>query len=90
MQVDPIGLQVDAFDQQFNDAGLLVISEAAVANRRVDFAIWSDALQPVMGNPLLVEVKGGAPGHGCPTEGCAAALRGDLRCRNWLGIVTLW
>jgi hypothetical protein len=58
MQVDPIGLQVDAFDQQFNDAGLLVISEAAVANRRVDFAIWSDALQPVMGNPLLVEVKG--------------------------------
>jgi len=39
-------------------AGVDVISEAAVANRRVDFAIWSDALQPVMGNPLLVEVKG--------------------------------
>jgi hypothetical protein len=39
-------------------AGVDVFSEAAVANRRVDFAIWSDALQPVTGNPLLVEVKG--------------------------------
>jgi hypothetical protein len=39
-------------------AGVEVISEAAVSDRRVDFAIWSDALQPVTGNPLLVEVKG--------------------------------
>ena len=40
-------------------AGVDVISEATgFSNRRVDLAIWSDALQPVMGNPLLVEIKG--------------------------------
>ena len=39
-------------------AGVDAISEATVADRRVDMAIWSDALQPVIGNPLLVEVKG--------------------------------
>jgi hypothetical protein len=37
--------------------GVDVISEATIRNRRVDLALWSDALQPIMGNPLLVEVK---------------------------------
>jgi hypothetical protein len=39
-------------------SGVDVISQVAISNRDVDLAIWSDALQPTMGNPLLVEVKG--------------------------------
>jgi hypothetical protein len=42
-------------------AGVDVISQAAVSDRRVDLAIWYDALQPITGNPLLVEVKGRLP-----------------------------
>jgi hypothetical protein len=34
-----------------------VIAEATVGDRRVDLAIWSDPLQQVVGNPLLVEIK---------------------------------
>jgi hypothetical protein len=38
--------------------GIDEISEGTASNQRVDLAVWSDALQPIMGNPLLVEVKG--------------------------------
>ncbi|MEI9407647.1 hypothetical protein [Mesorhizobium salmacidum] len=39
-------------------AGVELLSEFATgASRRADLAIWSDALQPIMGNPILVETK---------------------------------
>lgn len=34
-----------------------VIAESKVKDIGVDFAIWSDELEPFMGNPLIVEVK---------------------------------
>jgi hypothetical protein len=44
-----------------DDSGVEVISESegsrGRADRGIDFAIWSDALQPFVGNPLLVQVK---------------------------------
>lgn len=34
-----------------------VISEARVGKGRADLAVWSDALEPYVGNPLILEVK---------------------------------
>ena len=39
------------------ESGVDVISESPNRDKSADLAIWSDALQPVFGNPLLVEVK---------------------------------
>jgi Restriction endonuclease len=39
------------------EGGVTVLSTAYGADRGVDLAIWSDALQPYVGNPLLVEIK---------------------------------
>jgi hypothetical protein len=39
------------------DSGVDVLAEQGVNDRRVDLAIWSDELQPFVGNPLLVEIK---------------------------------
>ena len=39
------------------ESGVDVISEARTIRQTADFAIWSDALQPFVGNPLLIEVK---------------------------------
>jgi hypothetical protein len=39
------------------NSGVEVIAEQAMKGRHVDLAIWSDALQPFVGNPLLVEIR---------------------------------
>ncbi len=39
------------------ESGVDVISEAPNISESADLAIWSDALQPLVGNPLLVEIK---------------------------------
>jgi hypothetical protein len=39
------------------DGGVDVLSTKPGANQGADLAIWSDALQPDVGNPLLVEIK---------------------------------
>lgn len=39
------------------ESGVDVISEASNIGEAADLAIWSDALQPIVGNPLLVEIK---------------------------------
>lgn len=39
------------------DAGTDVVVESHEHERGADLAVWSDALQPFVGNPLLVEVK---------------------------------
>lgn len=39
------------------EAGVEALAETNVDDRRVDLAIWSDGLQPIVGSPLLVEVK---------------------------------
>jgi hypothetical protein len=38
-------------------SGLNLVVESETQGRRVDIAVWSDALQPYVGNPLLIEVK---------------------------------
>lgn len=44
--------------QALRQSGVEVVSEFATDDgRRADIAIWSDALDPIIGNPLLVEVK---------------------------------
>jgi hypothetical protein len=42
------------------DAGFIVASPAEVKDRGADFAVWADELQSTLGNPLLVQVKGGS------------------------------
>jgi hypothetical protein len=38
--------------------GVDVIAESPnIGGREADLAIWSDALQPLVGNPLLIEIK---------------------------------
>jgi hypothetical protein len=39
------------------ESGVDVIAEAPGLRERFDLAIWSDALQPLVGNPLLIEIK---------------------------------
>jgi hypothetical protein len=43
--------------EALQSAGTDVVSEASNPEFRADIAVWSDALQPLMGNPLLIEVK---------------------------------
>jgi hypothetical protein len=38
-------------------SGVDVIAEHPGADRGVDLAIWSDPLQPLLGNPILIEIK---------------------------------
>ncbi len=38
-------------------AGVEAVSESPQPNVGADIAVWSDALEPLVGNPLLVEVK---------------------------------
>ena len=44
-------------NELLNDCGVEVVSQAPVAKKMVDFAVWSDELEPTIGNPLLIEVK---------------------------------
>lgn len=40
------------------NSGAEIVSESPTSNdQRADIAVWSDALQPFVGNPLLIEVK---------------------------------
>jgi hypothetical protein len=39
------------------ESGVDVISAAPDIRERADLAIWSDVLQPFVGNPLLIEIK---------------------------------
>ncbi|WP_437324943.1 hypothetical protein [Sorangium sp. So ce381] len=41
----------------FTDAGIEAKSNARIGPREIDLAIWSDALEPYLGAPVLVEVK---------------------------------
>jgi hypothetical protein len=43
-------------------SGADIVSEASSPELRADIAVWSDALQPFVGNPLLIEVKSGFRG----------------------------
>ncbi|CAN7680752.1 hypothetical protein LJR235_005378 [Pararhizobium sp. LjRoot235] len=40
------------------ESGLEAVSESKHNDRRFDIAVWSDELQPFVGNPLLIEVRG--------------------------------
>jgi hypothetical protein len=43
--------------QALRGAGADIVSEASNPDLGADIAVWSDALQPFIGNPLLIEVK---------------------------------
>ena len=46
-----------AVGRALRGAGTDVISEAHSTRPAADLAVWSDALQPFVGNPLLIEIK---------------------------------
>ena len=39
------------------DAGVEAVIESQIHNERIDIAIWSDSLQSLYGNPIIVEIK---------------------------------
>lgn len=43
--------------QALRESGADIVSEATNSELGADMAVWSDALQPFVGNPLLIEVK---------------------------------
>lgn len=43
--------------EALRDSGVEIVSEASNPDLGADIAVWSDALQPFVGNPLLIEVK---------------------------------
>jgi hypothetical protein len=43
--------------EALREAGVDVLATSRGRNQGADLAIWSDALQPFVGNPLLVEIK---------------------------------
>jgi hypothetical protein len=43
--------------EALQSSGAEVVAEAPNPELRADLAIWSDALQPFVGNPLLIEIK---------------------------------
>jgi hypothetical protein len=43
--------------EAIRESGVEVVSEQQAMDKGVDLAIWSDALQPLIGNPVLVEIK---------------------------------
>jgi hypothetical protein len=43
--------------QALRGSGVDIVSEASNPDLGADIAVWSDALQPFVGNPLLIEVK---------------------------------
>ncbi|HEY2033309.1 MAG TPA: restriction endonuclease [Rhizomicrobium sp.] len=42
-------------------SGVEVVSESPETSARADLAVWSDAFQPSIGNPLLIEIKRALP-----------------------------
>lgn len=62
-------------------AGIDVISEVPTTKHVADLAVWSDALQPFVGNPLLIEIKAHMSGpdplrHAAQQLAAAMAARG--------------
>ena len=43
--------------QVIQEAGIEIVVEAPLGDRRVDLAVWSDVFQEIFGHPLLIEVK---------------------------------
>ena len=53
-----LGAQLEALvADALREAGVDVLTESPRRDQGADLAIWSDALQPFVGNPLLVEIK---------------------------------
>ncbi len=44
-------------EQALREAGVEALASEPGNDRGVDLAVWSDALQPSIGNPLLIEIK---------------------------------
>lgn len=60
VNVSPAGLEALVADA-LREAGVDVVTTSERRDFGVDLAIWSDALQPSVGNPLLVEIKARLP-----------------------------
>jgi hypothetical protein len=50
-----------AVREMFGRAGYVVAPPLSSTDKAADFAVWFDDLQASLGNPVLVEVKGGQP-----------------------------
>lgn len=47
----------DLVNDLLNACGVDVVAEAVTKEIGADFAVWSDELDPILGNPLIVELK---------------------------------
>ncbi|MBI4380318.1 MAG: hypothetical protein HY574_03915 [candidate division NC10 bacterium] len=63
-------------------AGLDVVAEARRADEGWDFVVWSDRLEPFVGNPLAVEVKTRVPRGTEALRRVTAGLTSSLRGSN--------
>jgi hypothetical protein len=63
-------------------AGLDVVAEARGRDRRWDFVVWSDRLEPFVGNPLAIEVKIRVPSSTEALRRVTAGLTSSLRGSN--------
>jgi len=54
--VNPLELE-SLVAKALREAGVDVLARSQVQDRGADLAIWSDELQPFVGNPLLIEIK---------------------------------
>jgi hypothetical protein len=66
-QVSPAGLE-ELVARTLRVAGVDVVTHSERRDLGVDLAIWSDGLQPSVGNPLLVEIKGQLPSFKAAAE----------------------
>ncbi len=55
---------ISLLGELFLAEGADVVSEARIGPRKADLAVWSDAMAPFIGNPLIVEVKFQQMGRG--------------------------
>lgn len=57
------------------DVGVEVVATAPGKDEGADLAVWSDALQASVGNPLLVEIKARLPAHSVTVEAAQRLAR---------------
>ncbi len=62
--MDPRGREIeDLVAEVLLAAGVRVMTQSQGQQQYADIAVWSDALQSVTGNPILIEIKSGVAGR---------------------------
>jgi len=62
--------------EALRETGVEVVAEAPVSDRRIDLVIWSDGLQPYVGNPFPIEIKTRLPSRDAARSAIEQAAAG--------------